>query len=227
MTAPPGPAAAHAGLPLGRAALALAVLATLHLAVIGGRSELAVALLVWALAAGVALSAWRAAGGKAWLLAGLAGALAALGALQAAAPVLEPRIALVLPPTLGNLTVAGVFAYTLLPGHEPAIVRVARVSRGGPVPADLAAYARKVTWLWALLPAAVAAAALSALALHGLAAWSWIANVANPALLLLAFVGEHALRGRLFPQYGPASLRRTLRVVLDKRAWPLPQPGHG
>ncbi|MBK1699089.1 hypothetical protein [Rhodovibrio salinarum] len=210
---------------LARALLALSALVGVHLAVLADRSALALACLIWGVAAALLLNALSAHGRKRALLGGLAVLVAVLGALQASAPAFDPRLALVLPPTLGNLTVSGVFAYTLLPGHEPAILRVARVSRGQ-VPADLAAYAVKVTRVWAILPAAIMLAALSALALGGLDAWSWIANVANPVLLVATFLGEHAVRGWKMPQYGRPSVFWTLSVMLDKRAWPLPQRGH-
>ncbi|MBK1669719.1 hypothetical protein CKO28_16895 [Rhodovibrio sodomensis] len=208
-----------------RALIALAALAAVHLCVLADRSALALACLIWGVAAAMLLNGLAARGRQRVLLAGAGILIAALGTLQAAAPAFDPRLALLLPPTLGNLAVSSVFAYTLLPGHEPAILRVARVSRGQ-VPADLAAHARRVTWVWAVLPAAIMLAALSALAFGGLGAWSWIANVANPVLLLVTFLGEHLLRGWKFPQYGRPSVIWTLSVMLDKRAWPLPQRGH-
>lgn len=226
MTAPAPPAMADARALAARGAIALAALAAIHLAVLEGQPDLAVAFLLWGLAAVGVLGALRAAGRKAVLAGLLALVLAALGVLQAVAPAVAPQIALVLPPTLGNLAVSGLFAYTLLPGHEPAIVRVARISRGEPPPEPLAGHARRVTWVWAVLPALIAAAALAALALGGIHAWSWIANVANPAILCATFLGEHLYRGWTLPQFGRPSLLWTVRVMLDRRAWPLRQPGH-
>ncbi len=208
-----------------RALMALAALVAVHLSVLADRGALALACLIWGVAAALLLNALGARGRKRAGLTVAGVAVAGLGALQAAAPAFDPTLAIVLPPTLGNLAVSSVFAYTLLPGHEPAILRVARVSRGE-VPADLAAHARRVTWVWAVLPAAVMLTALSALAVVGLSAWSWIANVANPVLLLVTFLGEHLVRGWKFPQYGRPSVIWTLSVMLDKRAWPLPQRGH-
>ena len=222
---PDAPARARPRTLVVRGLIALAALAAVHLSVLADESALAFACLIWGVAAAMLLNALAARGRTRVGLAAGALMLAGLGALQAAAPAFDPKLALVLPPTLGNLAVSSVFAYTLLPGHEPAILRVARVSRGE-VPADLAAHARRVTWVWAVLPAAIMLAALGALALAGLGAWSWIANVANPVLLLVTFLGEHLVRGWKFPQYGPHSVIWTLSVMLDKRAWPLPQRGH-
>lgn len=226
MTAPGPPAMTGVWALAARAAIALGALATIHLAVLQEQPDLAVAFLLWGLAAAIAFGALRAAGRKAVFAAVVALVLAALGALQAVAPTFAPQVALVLPPTLGNLAVSGLFAYTLLPGHEPAIVRVARISRGEPPPEPLASHARRVTWIWALLPALVAAVALMALGLGGIHAWSWIANVANPVILCATFLGEHLYRGWRLPQFGRPSLLWTVRVMLDRRAWPLPQPGH-
>ena len=208
-----------------RGILVMGALAAVHLALLMERPALALACLLWAVAASMALNAWRKQGRKRLVLALLAAGHFALGWLQASAAAFDAPLALILPPTLGNLAVSGIFAYTLLPGHEPAILRVARVSRGD-VPADLAAHARRVTWVWAILPAAIMLTALSALLFAGLGAWSWIANVANPVLLVVTFLGEHLVRGWKFPQYGRPSVIWTLSVMLDKRAWPLPQRGH-
>jgi uncharacterized membrane protein len=208
-----------------RGILVMGALAAVHLALLMDRPALALACLLWAVAASMALNAWRKQGRKRLVLALLAAGHFALGWLQASAAAFDAPLALILPPTLGNLAVSGIFAYTLLPGHEPAILRVARVSRGD-VPADLAAHARRVTWVWAILPAAIMLTALSALLFAGLGAWSWIANVANPVLLVVTFLGEHLVRGWKFPQYGRPSVIWTLSVMLDKRAWPLPQRGH-
>ena len=224
-TRPDAPERTAPGALIVRGVLAVGALAAIHLALLMDRPALALACLLWAVAASMALNAWRKQGRKRLVLALLAAGHFALGWLQASAAAFDAPLALILPPTLGNLAVSGIFAYTLLPGHEPAILRVARVSRGD-VPADLAAYARRVTWVWAILPAAIMLTALSALLLAGLSAWSWIANVANPVLLLVTFLGEHLVRGWKFPQYGPHSVIWTLSVMLDKRAWPLPQRGH-
>jgi uncharacterized membrane protein len=224
-TRPDAPARATPRPLIARALMVMGALAAVHLALLADRPALALACLLWAVAASMAFNAWHNRGRKRALLAVLAAGHFALGVVQASAPAFDAHLALILPPTLGNLAVSGIFAYTLLPGHEPAILRVARVSRGD-VPADLAAYARRVTWVWAILPAAIMVTALSALLLAGLSPWSWIANVANPVLLLVTFLGEHLVRGWTFPQYGRPSVIWTLSVMLDKRAWPLPQRGH-
>jgi uncharacterized membrane protein len=224
-TRPDAPERTAPGALIVRGVLVVGALAAIHLALLMDRPALALACLLWAVAASMALNAWRKQGRKRFVLALLAAGHFALGWLQASAAAFDAPLALILPPTLGNLAVSGIFAYTLLPGHEPAILRVARVSRGD-VPADLAAHARRVTWVWAILPAAIMLTALSALLFAGLGAWSWIANVANPVLLVVTFLGEHLVRGWKFPQYGRPSVIWTLSVMLDKRAWPLPQRGH-
>lgn len=115
--------------------------------------------------------------------------------------------------------VAWMFGRTLRPGRMPLITRIVTILEG--VAQDrmeprLAAYTRGLTLAWTLLLLALATVNL-VLALvaspDGLLAqlglepgwtitrtqWSWFANFANYGVVAAFFVGEYALRTRLFP----------------------------
>ena len=112
---------------------------------------------------------------------------------------------LVAPPILINAALAYLFGSTLLPGRDPFISRFARIEQGA-LPADLARYTRRLTWIWALLFTVMAVTAL-ALALFGsLAAWSTFTNVITYSLVGALFAGEYAYRRLRYRQYRHASL---------------------
>ena len=114
-------------------------------------------------------------------------------------------------PVLANLAVCGRFGATLLPGREPLITRYTRFDMGEGMPPACRPYTRALTWIWAAFLALFAVAHALA-GLSGL--WpSWAVLGAEAGLGAALFLGEHALRDRLFPQQGPATVRRTLRAV--------------
>jgi uncharacterized membrane protein len=127
---------------------------------------------------------------------------------------------LFLPPILINGFMAWLFGHTLLPGRTPLIERVVHAMHGpdaADVTAEVIAYARKVTQVWAGLFVVLTAAnlLLAALARPGgflssagldigasvpLGMWSLFANVLNYAIVAALFVAEFAVRQRRFPQ---------------------------
>lgn len=114
-------------------------------------------------------------------------------------------------PVLGNLAVCGRFGASLLPGREPLITRYTRFDMGEGMPPLCRPYTRALTWIWAVFLGLFAAAHALA-ALSGL--WpAWAVLGAEAGLGGALFLGEHALRNLLFPQQGPATVRRTLRAV--------------
>ena len=130
---------------------------------------------------------------------------AALAVILGALALGAPHVLLLAPPVLINAALAYVFGSTLLPGRDPFISRFARMEQGA-LPADLARYTRRLTWIWALLFTAMAITAL-ALALFGsLAAWSTFTNVVTYALVGVLFAGEYAYRRVRYRQYRHASL---------------------
>ncbi len=144
--------------------------------------------------------------------------LAAVGVF-AAVPTLDMHTVLIAPPLLGYLLTSAVFAYSLLPDKEPLITRFCRLMRRGALPDGLEAYARMLTWAWAILPAFLAVTAMGIYAAFGLNAWSWASNVVNPALLVTFYVGEHVFRGLCLPHLGTPSILETVEVMFDPVSW--------
>lgn len=158
----------------------------------------------------------------AWVLlvaAGL-GLLAITGREQAV-------LLLFLPPILINGFMAWIFGHTLLSGRLPLIERIIRILHGNAasVDSDIAAYARRLTLLWAGLFIVLSAVnlALAALARPGgillalglrlpvtvaLDTWSLFANVLNYLIVGAFFAAEYWFRRRRFPQ-------QTYRGFLD------------
>jgi uncharacterized membrane protein len=110
---------------------------------------------------------------------------------------------------LVNLAVVMRFVVTLRPGRVPLITRYANHDEAGPVPqAD--GYTRALTAAWALLLGGFAA--LHAGAMLDLWASGDVA-LAQGAAVALLFLGEHWLRGRLFPGLGRFTPLRTFRAI--------------
>ena len=128
-----------------------------------------------------------------------------------------PSAMLFVPPAVINVALGLFFASTLRPGREPRIARYARLERGGELPADLARYTRRLTWLWTIFffASALAGAALAALApLH---VWSAYANVFSYAAVALLFVGEYAYRRLRYREYRHAPLHALVALVARDR----------
>lgn len=145
-----------------------------------------------------------------------------LGAIAAALGLLLARgraeLLLLFPPVLITAMVGAVFARSLRRGRMPLIERVVRALHpealqwpGVPI------HLRRLTWGWAVLLLGLAAInlLLAAIAvpgglLHSVGVtptvavawrdWSWFANVANYALIALAFVAEFVYRRWRWPQ---------------------------
>ncbi len=93
------------------------------------------------------------------------------------------------------------------------------ISRGKILPEGLEDYARRLTWGWVIVPAALGFGALAVLAAFGLEAWSWASNVANPIVLAAFFAGEHLYRARNMPHLGKASILKTFKIMTDSDTW--------
>ena len=102
------------------------------------------------------------------------------------------------------------FGRTLLPGREPLITRIARVSDPGLAPA-LCHYTRRLTAVWCgyfVLAVVLFLGWGESVAGGGL--WVWAGTI-------VLFVGEHWLRPRLFPGEHFPGLRQQLQDTL--RVW--------
>jgi uncharacterized membrane protein len=161
------------------------------------------------------LAALAAGGLVAAALAGRARPLLVAGGAAGAALLLA-----VVPDALGALPAAGFlllawqFGATLRPGAEPLVTRFSRAEYGS-IPPAVAAYTRGLTRSWAL--------GLGLLGGLNLLAWGLgappaaAALAASLGLVLLAFLAEHPLRLRRFPELGPPSPLRTCRAVWQAR----------
>jgi len=187
-----------------------------HLTVVTGNAR-------WA-ALGLALLAWSALAARVRparaVLLGLVltGLALGLGALAPAAVLFAPPLAI-------YLALAGTFAATLRPGHEPLVGRFARIERGGELPPDLARYTRVLTGLWVLFFVVMATVSL-ALALAGPREfWSLFTNFASYLLLALVFLCEYVYRRIRFRHHRHAGLVEFLRRLPSYSPWARPPRG--
>jgi uncharacterized membrane protein len=105
-------------------------------------------------------------------------------------------------PTVVYLGIAWAFGHTLRPGRMPLIERMARlVDHGDDMPPELVAYTRALTWVWTLLPLAMAIVSALLAGLASPAAWSLFTNVLGYAALAALFFAEYPYRVRRYPQY--------------------------
>jgi uncharacterized membrane protein len=123
-----------------------------------------------------------------------------------------PEWLLYLPPVALNLALCWLFGRTLARGRVPLIARFALMEQRT-LSDELAAYARRVTWLWTLLFAG-AAIASAVLALSGNRdAWSLFTNFVNYVLVAALFLGEFVYRRLRFRNYRHESPLQLLRNV--------------
>jgi len=118
---------------------------------------------------------------------------------------------LALLPALACAAFAWGFARTLRAGREPLIARYIRFDERRDS-AECAAYARRLTALWAVALGLAAAMQLVPLVvpLAGAAAW----HLLPLAALVLLFLGEHVVRSLRFPAGGIAWPDQTFRAIL-------------
>jgi uncharacterized membrane protein len=192
-----------------------------HVAVLSGRPDL-IAASIGLLVLLILYGGLRRGRPSAWGLL-LAGGLG----LHLAARSAQTLLLLFLPPILLNAFMAWVFGHTLLRGRTPLIERMIHALHGGPseLDADIVAYARRLTQVWAslFLLLAIVNFGLAAFARPGglllaagfdpgiavpLGIWSLFANVLNYLIVGALFVVEYWLRRRRFPQ-------QTYRGLLD------------
>jgi uncharacterized membrane protein len=175
-------------------ALACACPLALHAAVLHGNPWL-VALISAAIAANFVVLAARKA--LPWWL------IAAAGVAALAAGLMDRQIAArlaFLPPILIYVFLCWAFARTLVPGREPLVTRIARLVRDGELPEPLVVHTRRVTWLWAVALALMAAVSAVLARFAEPATWSFFTNILSYALLGLLFVLEYLYRLVRYPE---------------------------
>lgn len=97
-----------------------------------------------------------------------------------------------------NLLLAIVFARTLAPGHEPLCTRFARLIHGG-LPPGVGPYTRQLTLAWAVFFTVMFVSSCALYAGRFLTAWSILATILTPALIVAMFAVEYAIRMRVLP----------------------------
>ncbi len=111
------------------------------------------------------------------------------------------------------LLLAAAFGRSLLPGQTALCTRWADMLHG-PLPPAVQRYSRRVTVAWTLYFLGVGALNLLLFATAPLPVWSLFANFACPALALLLFLGEFALRRLVLPARHRVSLAAMGRAYL-------------
>ena len=134
--------------------------------------------------------------------------LAALGALNI---VTHSVYALFLPPVLVNLGLMLFFITTLRASRIPIIERLMRLGTRNALGAELRAYARRLTWIWAAYFLAVAALSLLLAWRASLETWSLFTNVVNFIVMAVMFAAQYLYQRQRFGPAAQTSLRKMLR----------------
>ncbi len=123
---------------------------------------------------------------------------------------------LYLPPILLPLLMLFIFGRTLGAGREPLITAIGEAARG-PLSQAMRRYTRRLTQLWCLvfITMIVWSAILPWLEQPEL--WSWFTNVINYGVVGVLFIGEFALRKKLFPTHNHPDFFEYLRIIARAR----------
>jgi len=103
------------------------------------------------------------------------------------------------------LAMAIVFGRTLLRGEEPLCTRFARLVHGS-IDERRRAYTRKLTATWTAFFLAIATASCVLYFTGEREAWSLLANILTPLLVVALFVVEYAVRRRALPDEEPVGI---------------------
>lgn len=99
-----------------------------------------------------------------------------------------------LTPVVINTLLGSLFANSLVLQRVPLITRLASIMRGGVMPAQVVAYTRKLTFVWALFFFLLAATSLFLAIFSSLETWSLFANLLSYLLIICLFLGEYFFR---------------------------------
>jgi uncharacterized membrane protein len=112
-------------------------------------------------------------------------------------------------PGIGSCLFLAVLCFlSLMPGHDPAITRIARIERGE-LNDELCIYTRAVTWAWALFLSALCIESIALAAFASLETSLLFVNVINYILVAVFFLLEYAyrhIRLRNYTHSSPISL---------------------
>ena len=123
------------------------------------------------------------------------------------------QYALFIPPVLLPAALGTVFGESLLPGRTALITRVARASRGGDLPLELAHYTRGVTLVWTLALFALALTSIVLAAFAPLRTWSVFTNFISYLILGALFPLEYLWRRWRYPAFEHPGFWDYLKLV--------------
>jgi uncharacterized membrane protein len=175
-----------------------------HWLIAAGRPRLA----LWLSAAALAGLCWSL-GQARWRWTGI-GLVAALLVLASAAQL--DLLVVYMPPIVINLGLACFFASTLARGREPLISLFARLERGS-LPAELAVYTRRLTWIWVIFFVLMAGVSATLAVTGARVAWLWFTAIGNYLCVAALFGGEYAYRCARFSNYRHASPFKLFRII--------------
>lgn len=112
-----------------------------------------------------------------------------------------PDLVLRASPVVINLVLCAVFGLTLRRGQDALITRFARMEHATALPVAVEIYTRRLTVLWTLFFAAMAATTVVLEIVASRTVYSLFANVINWLLLVAFLVGEYRYRRVRFPAY--------------------------
>ena len=120
---------------------------------------------------------------------------------------------LYLPPIAIPLFLLAIFARSLSADAVPIVTRVAVAARG-PLPLDLARYARHVTQMWVISFALLALTACLLAIFAPPALWSWATNCFQYLIIGGIFVAEYGYRRWRFRHHAHPGFREYLRILV-------------
>ena len=206
-----------------RAAFSVGMVATpviIHLAIVNGHATtLIVALPIFqVMIIGWALTARR----RAWAISlMIVLALSVLAFFTTHRSGFDTKIFPLLPHSLAYFGLLFGFAWSLRPGGEALLTRIATRIRGS-LPAELRLYSRRVTFAWCVFFAAQLVLSWTLYLWAPYEVWSFFVNVLNAPLVVVMFGGEYLFRLFCFPQYRHYSLSDMMRVF-QKAGEPRPR----
>lgn len=103
---------------------------------------------------------------------------------------------LLIAPLLVDCLLCAAFGGSLLPGRTPLLTVLARQAHGHELDAKTSAYTRRLTTVWALCPAALAALIIAGLLNSALTPLAIGVALAQGPLFFILLVGEHFVRRR-------------------------------
>ena len=114
------------------------------------------------------------------------------------------------------LSLAALFAISLIGPRDALITRLARMARRDDMPALVIRYTRRVTLAWALFFVAVAAISTVLYTTQSRETWSAFVNLALWPLTALAFGIEYAIRVRSLPPIDHLSPLASMRLFMQR-----------